>query len=93
MQASRVRRLIYIDYPIYKKKNGTKKYSHMVADSLYELHMFATSCGIGRHFYHSSSRLKHYDIPEDKFNTIVGMNNVLVVSSKEIVIKSKLMGE
>ena len=54
---------IYLDEAKWKKSvSGRTKYSHMVSDvSLQELHTFAASIGVKRHFFHNAN-IKHYDI-------------------------------
>lgn len=43
---------------------GSVRRSHMAADSLEELHVFAGLLGIGRHNYHSHAEHPHYDVNE-----------------------------
>lgn len=73
--------MIYVDelkaYPGKKKK-----YCHMTADSIQELHEFAKAMGIKRCWYEiSNSGLGHYDLnPENREKAIKG--GAYVVSSR-----------
>lgn len=59
---------------------------HLISDvSLEELHQFAQSIGIKRHWYHSSSRWKHYDIPKRMRDGFAEKYNVKLVTDREIV--------
>lgn len=83
--------MIYIDNPTWSKHGAkSKKYSHLVADSLEELHNFVASINVKKHFYHSSSKIKHYDIAEEMFQAVIDAGGK-VVSTKEIVKIGKLM--
>jgi hypothetical protein len=57
-----------------------KKYSHMLADDLCELHAFAGSMGIGKHFFHKD----HYDINEDQYHTAI-ISGAILVSTRELI--------
>jgi hypothetical protein len=54
--------MIYIDDCVWKKPKGRESYAHMVADTHAELHAFAEKIGLGRHFFHKSSKVQHYDV-------------------------------
>lgn len=73
--------MIYVDMPT-KHPGKRKLYSHMMADSLDELHDFAAANGIKRHFFH---RGNHYDITESQFNNLRGRTGVNVVDSRHLV--------
>lgn len=82
--------MIYVDEPTWTKPGGRKKYSHMVADTLEELHQFAESIGVKKHFWHKTRNplLRHFDITEEQFNlavekgaTVVG-NNIASLARK-----------
>lgn len=62
---------------------------HLVADTLKELHEFAESIGLKRCWFHGLRKNHpHYDLHGD-FSDIVIKNGAIVISSKEILIKSK----
>ena len=64
--------MIYIDQPIFKRKNGRVKYCHMTADTIEELHAFAKEACIPRHWFeYSNSGIPHYDLnPQNREKAI-----------------------
>lgn len=63
-------------------KHKRKKYAHMVSTtSIQELHDFAKSIGVKKHFFH---RGNHYDIREEEHKKAIEAGAKLV-SSKELV--------
>jgi hypothetical protein len=56
---------VYVDPAVFKKPNGRKSYCHVAADSEEELHRFAASIGLKRHFFHASAKHVHYDLAEE----------------------------
>lgn len=76
--------MIYVDKAEWKKPNGRVSYAHMTADSLEELHAFAKSIGVKRHWYHSKSRYPHYDINSEVRQTAID-NGAIEVDGKKIV--------
>jgi len=70
---------IYIDTPI-------KGWSHMIADSIEELHIFAQTIGIKKCWFQNKrgKNQPHYDVKESKFKDAINQGATLV-SSKEIV--------
>lgn len=82
--------MVYVDTPVFQKPNGRKKYAHLTADSLEELHKFAESIGVKRHFFHRPSRHPHYDITEDQV-TIAIAHGAKQILSKELVQIAKLL--
>lgn len=76
--------MIYVDEAEWSKPNGRKKYAHMTADSIAELHEFANSIGIKRCWWHSGSLYPHYDINvEQRLKAIE--NGAKAINSKELV--------
>lgn len=78
---------VYVDAPIWTKaasKQPRKTYSHMVADSLQELHEFAAKIGIKKHFFHKHRVASHYDITSDQ-QVVALSNGAQLVSSTDIV--------
>lgn len=83
--------MIYVDSATWKKSpTGRKSYAHMVADSLTELHEFALKIGVKKHFFHKSKTAPHYDITNEQHKVALA-NNALLVTSKEILAKGKLL--
>ena len=82
--------MIYVDMAKWKKPNGRVSYCHMAADSLDELHKFASVIGVGEWFFHSSSTLKHYDLSEMN-RALAIQNGALEISSKDLVRKARLL--
>ena len=59
--------MIYVDAPVFMKPNGRKKYAHMVADTLEELHAFADKIGLRREWVQIKGKiLPHYDLTPNK---------------------------
>ena len=59
--------------------------THMVGDTLEELHAFAKSIGLSRSYFHGTRKgHPHYDLL-GKWKSVAMMNGVKVVSSKEII--------
>ena len=58
--------MVYVDSAIHKKSpNGRKRYCHMTADSLEELHSFAEKIGVKKCWFERSRRgVAHYDLDE-----------------------------
>jgi len=80
----------YVDPAVFKKPNGRKSYSHLVADTLEELHAFAASIGIKSHFFHKSASYLHYDITAEQ-RAIAVAAGAIQVSSRELLGKAKEM--
>lgn len=76
--------MVFIDNPIFQKPNGRKKYAHLTANTLDELHKFAATIGVKRHFFHAASRHLHYDITEAQVSTALA-HGAKQISSKELV--------
>jgi hypothetical protein len=51
--------------------------------SIENLHRMAEHLRIGRHFFHSSSRFPHYDIPKRRMNEIIPLT--IVVTTRVIL--------
>ena len=75
--------MIFID-PLKLYTGKRILYAHMVSDtSLEELHAFALSIGVKRHFFH---RGNHYDIRENE-HPIAIAKGAQLVTPKELVRK------
>lgn len=65
---------------------------HLVADSLDELHSFALKIGLNRRYYEGVRKgHPHYDLTNSNIRNKVLGEDVLVVTSREILIRSKDM--
>ncbi len=80
---------VYIDFPKYrpfgKLMRGMRPSSHMMADSLQELHEFAESMGIKRCWFDSNRRHPHYDLTGERLERVLEV--LAPVSSKEMLRK------
>jgi len=56
--------VIYVDQPIHSWKG--KKWCHLVADDIQELHDFATKLKLKREWFHNHRIQPHYDITAAK---------------------------
>lgn len=75
--------MVYVDdLKFYPKQ--TKKWCHMVADSLEELHEMAEKIGLKREWFQNISSHPHYDLTEGKRREAATFG-AKEVSSKEIV--------
>lgn len=65
--------------------------THLVADSIAELHSFAAQCGLPRCYFEGVRKgHPHYDLI-GKWKLIMYRDDVAIVSSKDILTKSKMM--
>lgn len=78
--------MIYVDDSAILYK-GKLRY-HMTADSLDELHSFATAIGVKRCWYHRAKVHPHYDITQSQRDTAV-RNGANMVSSRELLLIAK----
>lgn len=84
---------IYVDDAVWMKPNGRKKYAHMTADSLDELHQFAWNNQIKKHWFHRGSRYPHYDINSDQQSLMIKAGALLIDSKELVIIAKKLYGK
>jgi hypothetical protein len=63
---------------------------HLTADSLDELHLFASRCGINRCWYHRGTRHPHYDVTSEQRDAALA-NGALAVTSRELLSRAKLL--
>ncbi len=82
--------MIYVDAPVFMKPNGRKKYAHMVADTLEELHAFAAQIGVKPHFFHKAKSGWHYDITSEQHPTAIAAGAKLVESRDLLPIAKNL---
>lgn len=72
--------MIYVDSAIYKKPNGRKLYCHMIAESIEELHKFASSIGLGKHLFHNGAKFSHYDLTAEQRQLAVSAGATQITS-------------
>lgn len=60
-----------------------KRHLVCIPYSIKNLHKMAADLGIGRHWFHNTSGLAHYDIPKKRMDEI--SSKCILVSSKDIV--------
>jgi hypothetical protein len=71
---------VYVDPAVFKKPGGRKCYCHLAADSVDELHTFAESIGLKRHFFHAGAKHVHYDLAVEKRPAAIAAGAVEVTS-------------
>lgn len=76
---------VYID-PLSSYDHKRKRYSHMIADSIEELHEFAQKLGLGRHWFHNGD---HYDVSEDFYEMAISQGATLVTTRALVALKRK----
>jgi hypothetical protein len=76
---------VYVD-PLRSYQNKRKKYAHMIADSVEELHAFAESIGVARHWFHNGD---HYDLREADWILAQAQGATLVTSRALVALKRK----
>lgn len=84
--------MVYMDKPVYRTNRRYKKpvlCSHLVADTLEELHAFARQCGLRRWQFQTPSRHPHYDLKGRALErALVLLTDENIIGSKELVLKS-----
>lgn len=79
---------VYIDPAVFKKPGGRKRYCHLAADTLEELHAFAAALGVKRHFFHSSAKHIHYDLGEELRAPAIAAG-AIEVTSRELAVRAR----
>jgi len=75
--------MILIDNkPTFKNK---KRYYHLTATTLEELHSYCNSIGLKKCWFHSGTDKPHYDVPEKYQDIILNDEKVIKVTKKELV--------
>ena len=70
--------------PIFTKPGGRKKYAHLVADSLQELHHFAAQIGVKPHFFHRAKSGWHYDITSEQHTKAI-LAGAKLIKSRDLL--------
>lgn len=62
------------------------KSAHMAADSIEELHAFALSIGLKRHWFQNHRRLPHYDLTEKRRKVAVRRGAVEITRAQVVAL-------
>lgn len=59
---------VYVDALVFHENSplGSRKWSHMIADTRAELHFMASKIGMKREWFQDSERCPHYDLVESR---------------------------
>lgn len=86
--------MIYVDDCTWTKgAKGRETYAHLVADTYEELHKFAEILGVGKHFFHKSSKYHHYDISSKFYQKALDLGAQVVSSSTILRVSKQMMGK
>jgi len=69
---------------IYIDNKGKLGWSHLIADSIYELHDFAIKIGLKHEWFQAKPEKPHYDVKGMMRKRAIE-NGAKIVSSKEII--------
>jgi hypothetical protein len=69
---------------IYIDKKGKMGWSHLIADSIHELHEFANKIGLKSDWFQEKREKPHYDVKGMMRKRAIE-NGARIVSSKEII--------
>jgi hypothetical protein len=65
---------------------------HLVADSLEELHKFASKVGLNRRYFEGvRKKHPHYDLTNERVRNLSIEFGAIEITSREVLIKSKLI--
>lgn len=81
--------MVYVGKNIYPL--GRMKMSHMVADSLDELHLMADAIGVHRRHFQDKKGKPHYDICQQKKELAISKGATLVSDRQIVVVLKKTM--
>jgi len=76
---------VYIDD--MKAPYGFMKMSHMIADTVEELHEMADNIGIKRKWFQGQASFPHYDICQSKKKEAVDCFGAIPVTQRELALK------
>jgi hypothetical protein len=79
---------VYVDHLTFHA-HKRKRYAHMVADSVEELHAFAESVGINRCWFHKD----HYDLNPKNHESALGSGAQLVEARTIVLVKRRVRDE
>lgn len=82
---------VYVDEAVWEWRG--KKWCHLLADSLDELHAFAAKLGMQRAWFQSEGRYPHYDLTENKRTVALDLGAIAIDRRKTIEVARKLREE
>jgi hypothetical protein len=68
--------MVYVDPPIHSWRN--KKWCHLIADDLTELHSFAAKLGLKREWFQAHKIQPHYDITASKREKAIELGAIAI---------------
>jgi Protein of unknown function (DUF4031) len=77
---------VYVDN--YFAQFGRMKMSHMIADSLEELHAMADQIGVARRWFQEQSSFPHYDVCKAKRELAIGLG-AIALEKRDFVMKMR----
>lgn len=75
---------MYVDNAFVERRG--RYWCHLIADSVEELHEFATSFGLSKHAFHRGARIPHYDITAPQRQQVLARGVRAVTVRQGIVI-------
>lgn len=75
---------VYVD-PLRNYQHKRKQYAHMIADTEEELHAFAESIDVKKHWFHND----HYDLRQADWEMAVARGAIVVTSRDLVLLKRK----
>ncbi len=78
---------VYIDH--YFAQYGRMQMSHMIADTLPELHEMADRVGVARRWFQEHASIPHYDVCKSKRLLAINTFGAIPVERKEFVLKMR----
>jgi len=83
--------MIYVDAAINRWKG--KLWCHLTADSIAELHAFASRLGLKREWFQEHKLIPHYDITKKKRLTAISYGAIAITTEERIAEVKKRLGE
>lgn len=82
--------MVYVDSAAISKSG--RKWFHLTADSLQELHVFAKAIGVTARAFHHGARHPHYDLTEhQRMNAL--RSGACLVTTREVVLVAKRIAD
>ena len=81
---------VYVDH--YFAQYGRMQMSHMIADTLIELHEMADKIGVARRWFQEHASIPHYDICKSK-RTLAIKSGAVPIERQELVLKMREIRE
>ena len=83
--------MIYVDAAINHWKG--KLWCHLTADSIVELHAFASRLGLRKEWFQNHKLIPHYDITEKKRLIAIRQGAIALTTEERIAEVKKRLGE